>query len=179
MHLLECVTLLLSSLWCQMEWLCDEVIEKIQPKVPIWEKSWLFWSLCSYVCCCASMRSTWLELAGSPAACWVAYLSWQPSGPCFKSPRPIMQSLVVFFPCPLTHVLHFLPSAGSQRLRKSEWENETQSWSQRWSWNCRRLLLGFWLGRFTLDKTVAFLHILIWSNKAQLQIRWGRAKDSK
>lgn len=43
----------------------------------------------------------------------------------------------------------------------------------------RRLFPSFWLGHFILGKTLSFLNILIWSNKAQLQIKWGRAEASK
>lgn len=116
--------LLLSSLWCQMGWCpserepgCSLCFVPTSAAVFLWEVP----GACRFP---SSMMSC------------LPLLSWQPSGPCFRSPRPICSLLWSSSPCPLTHALHFLPSAGSQRLRRSEWENQTQSWRQWWSWNC-------------------------------------------
>lgn len=93
--------------------------------------------------------------------------------------KTYMQSLVVFpvsfDSCPAFPAECWQPEVKEVRVGKSDTVLETVMKLKL----CRRLLCSFWLGRFTLDKAVVFLNILIWSNEAQLQIGWGRAKGSK
>lgn len=123
-HFLKIVMLLLSSPWCEVVSWYDYRLFK---KNTTWDGHLkgnlnIVFSLllrlllfCCYEEVLAACRLT--SLNHLPLL-----LSWQASGSCSKILRPRsgsdwIQSLVVFLMCPLNHVIHFLPSASSQRLR--------------------------------------------------------------